>query len=100
MLTEESFLNAITVLQAIRGSTNAAVHLIAIINQHLQLYGKITLQTFNEIGRKVPLLVDLKPSGNNYMTNFYNAGGMLALLYILQPLLYLSAMTITSQTLS
>jgi dihydroxy-acid dehydratase len=99
MLTKESFLNAITVLQAIGGSTNAVVHLMAIINRHPQLHGKITLQTFDEIGQKVPLLIDLKPSGNNYMTDFHNAGGMLSLLHVLRPLLHLSAMTITGQTL-
>lgn len=99
MLAKESFLNAITVLQAIGGSTNAVVHLMAIINRHPHLHGKITLQTFDEIGQKVPLLIDLKPSGNNYMTDFHNAGGMLALLHVLRPLLHLSAITITGQTL-
>ena len=99
MLTKESFLNAITVLQAIGGSTNAVVHLMAIINRHPKLAGQITLQTFDEIGRKIPLLVDLKPSGDNYMTDFHNAGGMLALLHTLKPLLHLEAMTITGQTL-
>ena len=99
MLSKESFLNAITVLQAIGGSTNAVVHLMAIVNRHPKLHGKITLDTFDEIGRRVPLLVDLKPSGENYMTDFHNAGGMLALLHILRPLLHLQAMTITGQTL-
>jgi dihydroxy-acid dehydratase len=99
MLTKESFLNAIIVLQAIGGSTNAVVHLMAIINRHPQLQGQITLQTFDDIGPSVPLLIDLKPSGDNYMTDFHNAGGMLALLHVLRPLLYLSAMTITGQIL-
>ncbi|KFY41524.1 hypothetical protein V494_02947 [Pseudogymnoascus sp. VKM F-4513 (FW-928)] len=99
MLSKESFFNAITVLQAIGGSTNAVVHLMAIVNRHPELQGKITLDTFDEIGRKVPLLVDLKPSGDNYMTDFHNAGGMLALLQVLRPLLHLQAMTITGQTL-
>ena len=99
MLSKESFLNAITVLQAIGGSTNAIVHLMAIVNRHPKLRGEITLDTFDEIGRRVPLLVDLKPSGENYMTDFHNAGGMLALLHILRPLLHLQAMTITGQTL-
>ena len=63
MLSKESFLNAITVLQAIGGSTNAVVHLMAIINRHPDVQGQINLETFNEIGRKVPLLIDLKPSG-------------------------------------
>ncbi|KAL4750413.1 hypothetical protein BDW72DRAFT_213399 [Aspergillus terricola var. indicus] len=99
ILSKESFLNAITVLQAIGGSTNAVVHLMAIANRHPKVQGVITLQTFEEVGRKTPLLVDLKPSGDNYMTDFHNAGGMLALLHALRPLLHLSAMTITGQTL-
>jgi dihydroxy-acid dehydratase len=99
MLSKESFLNAIIVLQAIGGSTNAVVHLMAIINRHPQLQGQIILQTFDDIGRSVPPLIDLKPSGDNYMTDFHNAGGMLALLHVLRPLLHLSAMTITGQTL-
>ncbi|KAL3442632.1 dihydroxy-acid/6-phosphogluconate dehydratase [Aspergillus insuetus] len=99
ILSKESFLNAITVLQAIGGSTNAVVHLMAIANRHPKVQGVITLQTFEEIGRNTPLLIDLKPSGDNYMTDFHNAGGMLALLHTLRPLLELSAMTISGQTL-
>ncbi|KAL4761437.1 putative dihydroxy-acid dehydratase [Aspergillus foveolatus] len=99
ILSKESFLNAIIVLQAIGGSTNAVVHLMAIANRHPKVQGVITLQTFEEVGRKTPLLVDLKPSGDNYMTDFHNAGGMLALLHTLRPLLHLSAMTITGQTI-
>lgn len=96
VLSRESFLNAITVLQAIGGSTNAIVHLMAIINRHPAVAGTITLRTFDEIGRKTPLLVDLKPSGDNYMNDFHNAGGMLALLHTLRPLLHLDARTILS----
>lgn len=99
LLTKESFLNAITVLQATGGSTNAVVHLMAIINRHPELQGQITLSTFDKIGKKTPLLVDLKPSGDNYMTDFHNGGGMLALLHRLKPLLHLEAKTITGQTM-
>ncbi|KAK3703442.1 hypothetical protein LTR37_014432 [Vermiconidia calcicola] len=99
ILSKESFRNAITVLQAIGGSTNAVVHLMAIINRHPDIAGSITLQTFDDIGRNVPLLVDLKPSGDNYMTDFHNAGGMLALMQTLRPLLHLDAMTISGKTL-
>jgi len=99
IMTRESFLNAITVLQAIGGSTNAVVHLMAIINRHPKVAGTITLDDFDKIGRKTPLIVDLKPSGDNYMTDFHNAGGMLALLHTLKQLLHLSAPTITGQTL-
>jgi dihydroxy-acid dehydratase len=99
LLTKSSFHNAFTVLQAVGGSTNAIVHLMAIINRHLTLQGQITLADFDAIGRTTPLLVDLKPSGDNYMTDFHNAGGMLALLHTLRPLLHLDAMTITGATL-
>ncbi|KAH7273090.1 dihydroxy-acid/6-phosphogluconate dehydratase [Fusarium solani] len=99
LLTRESFLNAIIVLQAIGGSTNAVVHLMAIIGRHPKVAGTITLDTADEIGRKTPLLVDLKPSGDNYMTDFHNSGGMLALFHELKPLLYLDAMTVTGRTL-
>ncbi|KAI1334246.1 dihydroxy-acid and 6-phosphogluconate dehydratase [Xylariaceae sp. FL0016] len=99
LLTRESFHNAITVLQAIGGSTNAVVHLLAIANRHPGVAGAVGLDTFDEIGRRTPLLVDLKPSGANYMTDFHNAGGMVALLRELRPLLHLEALTITGQTL-
>ena len=74
LLTRESFLNAITVLQSVGGSTNVVVHLMAIIGRHPTVSGTITLDTFNEIGEKTPLLVDLKPSGSNYMTDFHDSG--------------------------
>jgi dihydroxy-acid dehydratase len=99
VLTEKSFLNAITILQAIGGSTNAVVHLMAIINRHPKVAGSINLDTFDEIGRRTPLLVDLKPSGDSYMTDFHNSGGMLALLHELKDLLHLDAMTVSGKTL-
>lgn len=99
VLSKESFLNAITVLQAIGGSTNAVVHLMGIVNRHPDVAGQINLQTFDDVGRKVPLLVDLKPSGDNYMNDFHNTGGMAALMHTLRPLLHLNAMTITGKTL-
>ncbi|RYP61782.1 hypothetical protein DL771_010004 [Monosporascus sp. 5C6A] len=99
VLTRESFLNAITVLQAVGGSTNAVVHLMAIANRHPALAGEITLQTVDDVGRRTPLLVDLKPSGDGYMTDFHNNGGVPALLHALRPLLHLDAMTVTGQTL-
>lgn len=76
ILSVESFENAITVLQAISGFTNAVVHLVAIINRNPDVCRKIPLETFDEIGRKTPLLVDLNPNGVNYMTDFHNVGSM------------------------
>ncbi|OJJ30693.1 hypothetical protein ASPWEDRAFT_748824 [Aspergillus wentii DTO 134E9] len=91
ILPAGSFYNAATLLQAIGGSTNAMVHLMAIINRHPDPKGSINLETLDDIGRRTPLLVDLKPSGDNYMTDFHNAGGMLCLLHRQKPLLHLSA---------
>ncbi|KAK3377378.1 dihydroxy-acid/6-phosphogluconate dehydratase [Lasiosphaeria ovina] len=99
LLTRESFINAIIVLQAIGGSTNAVVHLMAVAGRHPAVAGTIGLDTVDDIGRTTPLLVDLKPSGENYMTDFHNAGGMLALLHELKPLLHLDALTVTGRTL-
>ncbi|GAQ44626.1 hypothetical protein AtubIFM56815_004702 [Aspergillus tubingensis] len=99
ILSTDSFYNAAVVLQAIGGSTNAMVHLMAIINRHPDLISTINLNTLDEIGRTTPLLVDLKPSGDNYMTDFHNAGGMLCLLHRLRPLLREAAMTITGETI-
>ncbi|KAI1077372.1 dihydroxy-acid and 6-phosphogluconate dehydratase [Whalleya microplaca] len=99
LLTRESFINAIIVLQAIGGSTNAIVHLMAIVNRHPKVAGSITLDAVDEIGRRTPLLVDLKPSGANYMSDFHNSGGMAALLRELRPLLHLDALTISGKTL-
>ncbi|KXJ90569.1 dihydroxy-acid/6-phosphogluconate dehydratase [Microdochium bolleyi] len=100
LLTRQSFLNAITVLQATGGSTNAIVHLMAIIGRHPSLTGpRITLDTVDAIGRTTPLLVDLKPSGDNYMLDLHRSGGMPALLHELRPLLHLDATTVTGRNL-
>jgi dihydroxy-acid dehydratase len=72
IMTEAAFRNALTVLQAIGGSTNALVHLTAVARR---LGVEIELEEFDQIGRKVPVLVDLKPSGDHYMEHFHWAGG-------------------------
>ncbi len=100
ILSRESFLNAITVLQAIGGSTNAVVHLMAILGRHPAVAGTITLDTVDEIGRKTSPLVDLKPSGDNYMTDFHNSrAACWPCCTQLKPLLHLGAMTVTGRTL-
>jgi len=65
ILTKKNFENAITVLQALGGSTNAVVHLLAIAGRVLNV--NLCLDDFDRIGRNTPLLLDLKPSGDNYM---------------------------------
>src|SRR3569833_3427565 len=98
-LSSASFLNAMVVLQAIGGSTNAVVHMLTIAKRHPDVAGSISMDTIDEIGRTTPLLVDLKPSGDGYMTDFHAAGGMPRLLQILRPLLHKEAMTVTGQSL-
>jgi dihydroxy-acid dehydratase len=97
ILQQENFENAVRVLQAIGGSTNAIVHLLAVAGrlQHIDL----TLDDFDRLGRDTPLLVDLKPSGENYMEDFHRAGGVPRLLAEMRSLLHLNARTITGRTL-
>jgi len=73
VMTRASFLNAIRTNAAIGGSTNAIVHLLAIAGR---LGVRLTLDDFQEFGSKVPLLVNLKPSGKFLMEDFYYAGGL------------------------
>ena len=97
ILRRENFLNATRVLQAIGGSTNAIVHLLAIAGR----VGNdiMTLEDVDLLGRDTPLLIDLKPSGDNYMEDFHRAGGIPRLLDELRPLLNLSTQTVTGRTL-
>jgi dihydroxy-acid dehydratase len=96
VLTAAAFQNAMTVLLAIGGSTNALVHLTAIAGR---LGFEVDLEALDRLGRSVPVLVDLKPTGQHYMEHFHAAGGMPALLRELKPLLALDALTVTGRTL-
>jgi dihydroxy-acid dehydratase len=73
ILTEKAFENAMRVLLAIGGSTNAIVHLTAIAGR---LGFEVDLKALDRMGRETPVLVDLKPSGQHYMEHFDAAGGM------------------------
>lgn len=97
LLTRKNFENAIVVLQAIGGSTNAIVHLLAIAGRLPGI--DLKLEDFDRIGRSTPLLVDIKPSGKNYMEDFHRSGGMPALLRQLQPLLHMDALTVEGTVL-
>ena len=96
ILTEVAFRNAMVVLQAIGGSTNGLVHLAAIARRR-GLH--IDLEEFDRIGREVPVLIDLKPSGAHYMEHFHWAGGVPRLLRELKENLALDAMTVTGSTI-
>lgn len=96
ILTPAAFENAMRVLLAIGGSTNAIVHLAAIAGR---MGLDIDLDALDAMGRETPVLLDLKPSGQHYMEDFHAAGGMATLLRELKPLLNLDAMTVTGCTL-
>jgi dihydroxy-acid dehydratase len=96
LLTNESIENALRVLLAIGGSTNAVIHLTAIAGR---LGKKVSLETLNRLSDTTPMLVNLKPSGTHYMEHFFAAGGMGAVLRELKPLLHLNCLNISGQTL-
>lgn len=96
LLTRPSFLNALTVLTALGGSTNAIVHLLAIARR---AGARLTLEDLHEVAQRVPLLVDCKPAGAGYMEDFHRAGGLPPLLKTLEPLLHTDVPTITGQSL-
>jgi dihydroxy-acid dehydratase len=96
IVTEQSVENALRVLLAVGGSTNAIIHLTAIAGRRGI---KISLNRLNEMSETTPVLVDLKPTGQNYMEDFHAAGGVGAVLRELRPLLHLDVMTVTGQTL-
>ncbi len=96
ILTKSSFHNAIVALAAIGGSTNAVVHLLAIAGR---LGIDLTIDDFDRIGAKVPLLVNLQPAGKFLMDDLQRAGGFRAVLREVHDLLDPSALTITGQPL-
>src|SRR5262245_1003484 len=96
ILTPAAFDNAIRVLPAIGGSTNAVIHLIAIAGR---LGIDLKLERFDELSRSTPILVDLKPTGRFLMEDFCYAGGVPALVAELTLLLDLTTPSITGRTL-
>jgi dihydroxy-acid dehydratase len=97
ILTAESFDNAITVVHALSGSTNAIIHLMAMAGR---AGVNLTLERFDEISRTTPVLANLRPAGTQYlMEDFYYAGGLRALLFELRDRLRLDCGTVNGQTL-
>lgn len=95
ILTREAFENAILVHAAVGGSTNAVIHLIALAGR---VGIELTQDDFDRLGREVPLLVDLKPSGRFLMEEFSDAGGVPAVLKAIGPVLRSDAVTVTGFT--
>jgi dihydroxy-acid dehydratase len=96
IITEKSIENALRVLLAIGGSTNAIIHLTAIAGR---AGIPVSLSRLNELSDTTPVLVNLKPTGSNYMEDFFAAGGVGAVLRELKDDLHLDCMTITGETL-
>jgi dihydroxy-acid dehydratase len=97
LITPASVRNACVVLQAIGGSTNALIHLTAIAGRAGVPFD---LAAFDQLGREIPVLLNLKPAGAHYMEHFHYAGGMPALLRELAPRLDISTPTASGQPLA
>ena len=97
IITAASVRNAMRVLLAVGGSTNAIVHLAAIAGRRGI---EVSLDLLNRLSDETPVLVDLKPTGQHYMQDLFAAGGMHAVLFELKDLLELDCMTVSGQTLA
>ncbi|MCM2505570.1 dihydroxy-acid dehydratase [Aureimonas altamirensis] len=96
LVTERSLDNAMRILLALSGSTNALVHLAAIAGR---AGIRLSLRRLNELAETTPVLVNLKPVGSNYMEDLHAAGGMPALMWELRHLLDLDCRTVTGDRL-
>ncbi len=96
ILTREAFENAIRVVGAIGGSTNAVIHLLAIAGR---IGVDLTLDDWDRLGRGVPCLVNLMPSGKSLMEDFYYAGGLPAVIEDLGELINRDALTVNGKTI-
>lgn len=99
ILTKKAFENSITVVIALGGSTNAVLHLLAMANAAKV---KLTIDDFTRVGKRVPVLADLKPSGKHLMSELVAIGGIRPLMKILldKGLLHGDCMTVTGQTMA
>ena len=96
LMTQSAFENAIRCVHAIGGSTNAIIHLIAIAGR---VGIDLPLELFDELSKTTPFLLNLKPSGQYLMEDFYYAGGVPALMNRISHLLDLDNVTVTGKTL-
>ena len=99
IMTKEAFENAITVVMALGGSTNAILHLLSIAHA---IDVDLTIDDFNRIQKKVPHIADLKPSGKFVMEDLYKVGGVQAVMKLLYENGYLhgDCLTVTGKTLA
>ena len=97
IITPASVENALRILLAVGGSTNAIIHLTAIAGR---LGIPIPLQQLNTLSDETPVLIDLKPTGDHYMEDLFKAGGLGVVLRELKPLLNLECLSVTGETLN
>src|SRR5579859_3141174 len=99
ILTKKAFENAITVIIALGGSTNAVLHLLAIAHAAKV---KLTIDDFTRVGKRVPVLADLKPSGKHLMSELVAIGGIRPLMKLLldKGLLHGDCLTVTGETMA
>jgi len=97
VLTAAAFDNAITLLMAIGGSTNAVIHLLALARR---VGVDLTLRRFHEISERTPRIVNVRPSGEHLVQQLFQAGGIRAVLAALRPLLHVDAPTIAGAPLA
>jgi dihydroxy-acid dehydratase len=96
VLTAEAFDNAITMLMALGGSTNAVIHLLALAGR---VGVGLHLERFDELSRKTPMIANIRPSGEHLVEQLFHAGGIPAVMRELEPLLHLDERTVSGQTL-
>ena len=97
VLTEKAFDNAITLLMAVGGSTNAVVHLLALARR---VGYELQLDRFHEISERTPRIVNVRPSGEHLVQQLFHAGGIPAVLKELAPLLHGDALTVSGRTIA
>ncbi|WP_010273101.1 IlvD/Edd family dehydratase [Paenibacillus senegalensis] len=97
LMNERSLDNAIRVTMASGGSTNAIIHLIAIAGR---LGIRLPLERFDELAKETPFLLNLRPSGQYQMEEYFEAGGVPALMKELEPLLHTDCLTVTGRSVA
>lgn len=95
IMTRQAFENAITVLMALGGSTNAVIHLTAIAGR---LGIRLEARDFDQISRRTPCLANVKPSGEHLMEDLFHAGGVPAVMNRITDLLHRDCMTVNGKT--
>jgi dihydroxy-acid dehydratase len=97
LLSPAAFDNAIRLLMALGGSTNAVIHLTAVARR---AGVPLSLEHFDRLSRETPLLASIRPSGQFHMEDLYEAGGVPAVMKELEPLLHQDCLTVTGQTVA